>query len=255
MAPLLELGDVSRSFGGVTAVKEVSFRVPRGAVIGLIGPNGAGKTTLFDLVAGHTSLDRGVVAFDGVDVTHWSPERRAVAGLARTFQIPRPLERMSVWENLMFAAPHQPGERFWSGLFGGRGVAQRESEIRRRADEVLAFVELDHVASDRALSLSGGQRKLLEIARVLMLHPQLILLDEPTAGIAPELRAGVAGRLRDMHQQGVTLLIIEHDLEFVMGLVDELIVMHLGEVIAHGDPEKVRAEATVLEAYLGGLDA
>lgn len=251
MTSLLEVSGLIRSFGGLRAVAGADFAVPAGSITGLIGPNGAGKTTTFDVIAGRLRPDAGHVRFDGSEVTGDAPERLAQRGLVRTFQLPRVFGRMTVWENLLFAAEH-PGEAFFRSLLGTGGVRKRERTIRSRADEVLHFLELDHIADARASELSGGQRKLLELGRVLMLRPRLILLDEPTAGVAPALTRDLVAHLEALRDRGTTLLIVEHDLKLVLELTDHLVVMHLGQVLAEGSPELVTRDERVLEAYLGG---
>lgn len=252
--PLLRVVDLRRSFGGVHAVTQATFDVPRGSITGLIGPNGAGKSTTFDLIAGRTSSDGGRVNFDGADISNLQPDAIAARGLVRTFQIPRTFTKMTVWENLLFSADRQPGEGFWQGLLGSRAVRRREAEIAAKADEVLAFIDLSHMADSAAASLSGGQRKLLELGRVLMRQPQMILLDEPTAGVAPALTRSLVNHLESLRQDGMTLLIVEHDLNLIMRLVDHLVVMHLGSVLVEGPPETVRQDPRVLESYLGGVN-
>jgi ABC-type branched-subunit amino acid transport system ATPase component len=251
MTPLFEVSDLRKSFGGLHAVDGATFSVPPSLITGLIGPNGAGKTTTFDLVAGSTQADAGRVLFDGVDIGGLPAHRRAQAGLVRTFQIPRAFHRMTVWENLLFAATDHPGEGFWSGVLSTGGSRRREQEIARVADGVLDFLEITHVADLSAGSLSGGQRKLLELGRALMRQPKMVMLDEPFAGVAPALTAKIAGKLEELRGQGLTILLIEHDLETVMRLTDKLVVMHLGKVLVEGDPATVRSDERVLEAYLG----
>jgi ABC-type branched-subunit amino acid transport system ATPase component len=251
MTALLEVTDLRKSFGGLHAVDGATFSVPGSLITGLIGPNGAGKTTTFDLVAGSQQTDAGTVVFDGTDIGALPAHRRAQAGLVRTFQIPRAFQRMTVWENLLFAATDHPGEKFWAGLLSTGASRRREKEIADVADGVLEFLEITHVADLSAGSLSGGQRKLLELGRALMRQPKMVLLDEPFAGVAPALTAKIAGKLEELRSQGLTILLVEHDLETVMRLVDKLIVMHLGQVLVEGDPATVRADERVLEAYLG----
>lgn len=248
---VLEVRGLARRFGGVHAVRDATFSVPRGQITGLIGPNGAGKTTTFDLIAGRVPPQRGTVSFDGLDVTGRPPEAMAQAGLGRTFQVPRVFARMSVWENLLFAAPHQPGERPLLGLLMTKAARRREDEIAERANAVIELLQLRRVCHQAAGELSGGQRKLLELARVLMLDPKMVLLDEPTAGVAPALTGDLADHLIRLRGQGRSLLVIEHDLRFVMRICDHLVVMHMGEVLTEGPPGEVRDDARVLDAYLG----
>lgn len=253
--PILRLEDVRKSFGGVQAVRGASFSVAAGSITGLIGPNGAGKTTTFDLINQRTPVDAGKVWFDGEDVTGCSTHHVARQGLVRTFQVPRAFVQMTVWENLLFAGANQPGERFWRGLLRDQATRHRERELAAQAGDVLAFLELEEVADLPAASLSGGQRKLLELARALMSDPKMIMLDEPTAGVAPALTEKLVGHLRRLRDGGTTLLIVEHDLDMVLRLVDHLVVMHIGAVLLEGEPDAVRQDERVLDAYLGGTRA
>lgn len=255
MSSLLGVTGLRKSFGGVKAVAGADFTVAEGEIVGLIGPNGAGKTTTFDLVAGDVPADTGTVTFAGQIISGWPSHKIARAGLVRTYQTPRTFNQMSVWENLLFAGDARIAERFWVSLLALPQCAKREQELAVRATEVLDFLELDHTADLPAGSLSGGQRKLLELARAMMREPRLILLDEPFAGVAPELRRKIAEKLKDLKQQGHTIVLIEHDLGTVMSLVDTLIVMHLGAVLTAGDPVSVRQDERVLEAYLGRAHA
>jgi branched-chain amino acid transport system ATP-binding protein len=251
---ILAVEDLRKSFGGITAVNGVSFEVERGTITGLIGPNGAGKSTTFNLLTGVYAPDRGRVRFDGTNITGWRPDRVARQGLVRSFQIARELEEMTVMENVMLAPPDQFGERFWSAVLPGlRGrVARQEAQLRERAWEILAFFELDDLADERAGSLSGGQRKLLEMARVLMTDPEMILLDEPMAGVNPTLEEKLLDRLHKLQERGYTFLLVEHDMDVVMNHCDPIVVLHQGQVLAEGDPQLVRNDERVLDAYLGG---
>jgi ABC-type branched-subunit amino acid transport system ATPase component len=251
---ILAAEGLRKSFGGITAVDGVEFEVERGTITGLIGPNGAGKSTTFNLLTGVHTPDSGRVLFDGTDITGWQPDRIARQGLVRSFQIARELKEMTVMENVMLAPPDQFGERFWSAVLPGlRGrVARQETQLRERAWETLEFFELDHLADERAGSLSGGQRKLLEMARVLMTDPEMILLDEPMAGVNPTLEEKLLDRLTELQEQGYTFLFVEHDMDVVMNHCDPIVVLHQGQVLAEGGPERVRNDERVLEAYLGG---
>lgn len=252
---LLEVRGLRKAFGAVTAVSNATLSVANGEIAGLIGPNGAGKTTTFDLIAGNGSPDAGEVFFDSRNLTGRPAYRVAQAGLVRTFQTPRTFNHMSVWENMLFAGALHPGESFWAGVLSLPTSRRREKQIVAQAGDVLEFLEITHVADLPAGSLSGGQRKLLELARVLMRDPTMLLLDEPFAGVAPELTAKIVEKLRALREAGRTILLIEHDLDTVMSLVDRLIVMHLGAVLTSGEPVDVRRDQRVLEAYLGGSHA
>ncbi len=253
-APLLRVDGLRKEFGGITAVDGVSFEVAPGTMTGLIGPNGAGKSTTFDLITGVQSPDAGRIVFDGAEITGDRPNEVADRGLVRTFQIARELSEMTVLENAMLAPRDQLGETLWrSVLPGARGrVSDQERELRERAWETLEFLEIDHLAREYAGTLSGGQRKLLELARVLMTDPEMILLDEPLAGVNPTLEEKLLDRLAELRAEGYTFLLVEHDMDVIMENCDPLIVMHQGSVLREGSPEAVRNDERVLEAYLGG---
>jgi neutral amino acid transport system ATP-binding protein len=251
-APILEVREVTRSFGGLRAVDGASLDVEPGSITALIGPNGAGKSTLFNVVSGFLPADRGTVRFEGRRIDRWSPHRIARFGLARTFQVPRSLTRLSVLDNVMLAASGHPGERLSGLMFRPGRVRARERKARQRATELLELVRLEHHAGDYAGVLSGGQRKLLDLARILMAAPRLVLLDEPMAGVNPTLgRQLVEHALRLRTELGMTFLFVEHDLDVVMEASDRVIVMNEGRVIASGAPEEVRADERVVDAYLG----
>src|SRR5579863_4986194 len=249
---ILDVRNITKSFGGLRAVDDCSFTVTRGSVTGLIGPNGAGKSTAANLITGFIRADAGQIVFDGKDIAHLPPHRVALRGLTRTFQITRELERMTVTENMM-AAPHeQLGEGFWMGLLGLPAVRKQENEYLQRALQLLQDFDLYHLRDEYAGNLSGGQRRLLELARVVMAQPKLLLLDEPFAGINPVL----ASRLSDYIEQlcaekGITFLIIEHNLAMVERLCHTVIVMALGRTIAEGTMAELRQNAAVVDAYLG----
>lgn len=249
---MLEVHDLHRSFGGVAAVDGVSFAVAEGTITALIGPNGAGKTTVFNLVSGFLRPHEGLIRFAGRRIDGLHGDVVARAGLVRTFQTPRVLTRMRVLDNLMLAARDQPGERFAMPWIAPRRVAQRERDVRRQAGEMLMLLRLERLATDYAGTLSGGQRKLLELGRALMTDPRMILLDEPMAGIAPMLAAQLLDHIRTLRaERGVTVFLIEHDMEMVMTVSDRVIVMDEGRVIAAGPPQAVQRDERVIEAYLG----
>jgi len=246
----LQVRGVVRAFGGVRAVDDATFEVEAGSITGLIGPNGAGKSTLFNCISGFLRPQSGRVLLDEKRIDGRAPHRVARAGLVRTFQTPRALTRMTVLENVMLAAPRQGGERLAGSLFSG--ARRREREVRVRAVELLQLVRLDGEASALAGTLSGGQRKLLDLVRALMAEPRILLLDEPMAGVSPTLRVELLDHILALRERdGLTLLIVEHDLDFVMRASDRVIVMNDGRVIAQGLPEEVRADERVVDAYLG----
>jgi len=249
--PLLAIRDVVKRFGGVTALAGCSLDVAAGTITGLIGPNGAGKTTLFNVVSGLIAPDGGSISLGGVRIDGRSGHAVARLGLARTFQIPRPLARMTVLENLLVYAPDQIGERLRRLATHPRAIARQEHAIRDRAHELLAFMDLAHLAPQPAAALSGGQKKLLELARVLMGNPRIVLLDEPGASVNPALMRALVARIRHLHARGITFLVIEHDMDLVTELCDPVIVLAEGRRLAEGPFARVRRDPRVLEAYLG----
>ena len=243
--------DLQVRFGGLVAVNGLSLEAPIGRITGLIGPNGAGKTTLFNLLAGALRPSGGRVLLDGRRIDGLAPHAVFRRGLARTFQIPRPFPAMTVLENVMLAPPGQSGERFWTNwLMPGR-VAAEERALRDRARDWLAFVGLEGHANAPARTLSGGQRKLLELARVLMAEPRLLLLDEPGAGVAPALLDLIVAKIAALNARGLTILVIEHNMDLVMSLCRPILVMADGALLMEGPPEAVRGDPRVIEAYLG----
>jgi ABC-type branched-subunit amino acid transport system ATPase component len=252
-ASLLEVEDVVKRFGGIRAVNGATMRVRKGSITALIGPNGAGKTTLFNVVTGFYRGDRGSVTFAGEGVFGEPPYELARKGMVRTFQITKALAAMPVIDNMMLAAPNQPGEQFRNVFFRPGAVRAREKEVRGQAMSLLELFNLTDLADAYAGTLSGGQRKLLELARALMAEPKLLLLDEPMAGINPTLGARLLEHMQSLRRElGVTVLFIEHDMEVVMNHSDRVIVMAEGRVIAEGEPHEVREDKRVIDAYLGG---
>jgi neutral amino acid transport system ATP-binding protein len=250
--PILEVEGLVRHFGGVAAVAGATFDVREGSVTALIGPNGAGKTTLFNLISGFYRPERGTIRFAGEQIDGKRPHWIAHRGLVRTFQITKSLARMTVLENVMLAAPDQPGEQAWRVLATPGAVRSRERAVRHRAHELLELVRLDALADDYAGTLSGGQRKLLEFARALMSSPTMVMLDEPMAGVNPSLGLQLLEHMQTLRNDlGMTFLLIEHDMEVVMTVSERVIVMNDGRVIADGRPSEVRVDEQVIEAYLG----
>lgn len=252
-SPLLEVRNLTLDFGGLRALNGASLEVRQGTITGLIGPNGAGKTSLFNVVAGYFAPNAGRVLVDGEDVTALPPHRIFERGICRTFQIPREHASMSVLENLMLVPKGQSGERFLASLFRGGRVREEEQAHREHAEQVLEFLNLSHLTHEYARNLSGGQKKLLELARTLMAEPKLVLLDEPGAGVNPTLMERLRENIERLNRErGITFLIIEHDMDLIMRLCNPVIVMSEGRHLMEGPPEAVRNDKRVLEAYLGG---
>ncbi|MEN9227490.1 MAG: ABC transporter ATP-binding protein [Gloeomargarita sp. GMQP_bins_120] len=250
-SPLLQAVNLSKRFGGLWAVQDVSLTVAPHSITGLIGPNGAGKTTLFNLLAGSLRPDGGQVFFQGREITGLPPHEICRRGLVRTFQVARVFSRLSVLDNLLLAAPHQLGEQLWPVLLQPQRVAHQERELRQQAMEILDSVGLAAKAHDYAGSLSGGQRKLLEMARALMTRPQLLLLDEPAAGVNPTLINQMCDYIQKWHKNGLTFLIIEHNMDVIMSLCHQVWVLAEGKNLAVGTPTEIQTNPQVLEAYLG----
>jgi branched-chain amino acid transport system ATP-binding protein len=248
---LLAARSVTKRFGGVAAVDGVSFDLSRGEILGLIGPNGAGKTTLFDCIAGSLAPTSGTLRLGGHSIERLPAHRRLRLGLARTFQIPRPFPEMSVLDNVMLGATDHPGEHILPNWLNRGAVARREAELAARAMDILAFVTLDGLARRPAHILSGGQKKLLELARALMAGPSLILLDEPAAGVNPSLLEVVIARIVELNRRGTAFLVIEHNMDMVARLCSRVLVMASGRVLAEGAPAAVARDPGVIEAYLG----
>lgn len=244
--------NVVRRFGGLHAVDDVSFDVRRGEILGLIGPNGAGKTTMFDLLAGNVLPSSGDIVLNGVTVSGEAAHRRIGRGLGRTFQIPRPLANLSLVENVMLAAQGQTGESLLANFLRPFRVAAEERAAEEKAMELLDLVSLSRLAHEPARVLSGGQRKLLELARVMMADPAIVLLDEPAAGVNATLLEVIIDRIREINSRGVTFLLIEHNIDMVTRLCHRVLVMAGGQLICEGAAAEVARDPRVIEAYLGG---
>ena len=252
-APILEVESVVKSFDGVRAVDGCSLSVRRSTITGLIGPNGAGKTTLFNLITGFLKPTSGHILFQGERVDGLPPHRIFHRGIVRTFQIPRELKTMTVLENLMLVPPNQVGEQIWNPLLFGFRVSRQERRIYEKALEVLEFVDLVHLRDEYAGNLSGGQKKLLELARTLMTDPAMILLDEPGAGVNRVLMRKLVDNIETLCRElGITFFVIEHDMDLITRLCNPVIVMSQGELLAEGSPEEIKQDERVLDAYLGG---
>ena len=240
---LLEAEGISKAFGGIRALDTCSINVEQGTITGLIGPNGSGKTTLFNVMTGYERIDSGQVRFQEQTITNAPPDKVFRLGIGRTFQLTRIFPRLTVLENMHVAVQRNDL----------KGLLSRWSSTdeQQRALELLEFVGLTSLKNESAGNLSYGQKKLLEFAFVLIAEPQVILLDEPAGGINPTMINYLADRIRTLNQRGVTFLVVEHNMEFVMGLCEKVMVMHRGTKIAEGTPAEVRANSAVLEAYLG----
>jgi branched-chain amino acid transport system ATP-binding protein len=250
---MIAVEDLTKSFGGLTAVDRCSFEIERGRITGLIGPNGAGKTTLFNVIAGYVPADGGRVLLGGEDVTGHSPHRLFHMGLLRTFQVPQEFSSMTVRENLMVVPPGQSGESLASAWLRWGRVRAEDAALSRRAGEVLETLEISHLADEIAANLSGGQKKLLDLGRTMMTDARAVLLDEPGAGVNPTLMVKLCDNIRRLNiEKGYTFCIVEHDMDLVADLCDTVIVLAEGKVLARGTMAEIRANDAVLDAYLQG---
>jgi ABC-type branched-subunit amino acid transport system ATPase component len=250
---LLSVTDLERRFGGVRAVDGISLRVARGSITGLIGPNGAGKSTALGTIAGALKPTAGTVTFDGEEITNLGPAQRARRGLIRTFQTSSEFQRLTVMENLLVAAPDNPGEGlFRAVVLGRRSWRGYEKRLVVRARELLEQFQMSDKEDEWAGNLSGGQKRLLEIMRGLMAGPKLLLLDEPMAGVNPTLARVIEDHLRRLNAEGLTMLMVEHELGVVERLCHRVVVMAQGKVLSEGSMETLRRDQEVLDAYLVG---
>ena len=248
--PILVMDNISRSFGGLLAVSVDHLEIQRGTITALIGPNGAGKTTLFNLVSAFDEPTSGMWQLNGKELRGMQPYQIAREGMVRTFQLTKSLAKMTCLENMMLAAPNQSGESFLNSLIPSRWRSQ-EREIQERAEELLTRFNLIHMRDEYAATLSGGQRKLLEMARSLMTNPDIILLDEPMAGVNPALVQSLLGHIEALRDDGMTVIFIEHDMDVIMGISDWIAVLAEGRVISEGTPDQVAQDPAVIDAYLG----
>ncbi len=248
--PIVVGGDITRTFGGLKAVDVQHIEIQRGVITALIGPNGAGKTTLFNLLTGFDVPDSGSWAFNDNSLAKVPAYKVARLGMVRTFQLTKVLSKLTVIENMRLGATQQRGEKFFPAIVKSLWSGQ-EDEITERADELLERFKLDAKREDFAGSLSGGQRKLLEMARALMVDPELIMLDEPMAGVNPALKQSLLGHVKSLRDEGRTVLFVEHDMDMVRDISDWVIVMAQGQIVAEGTPEAVMADQRVIDAYLG----
>ncbi len=248
--PTIVVDDVTRTFGGLVAVQVDHLEFQRSCITGLIGPNGAGKTTLFNLLTGFDQPNNGSWSFDGKPLGKLPPHQVARLGVVRTFQLTKALARLTVLDNMMLGATGQRGESMWRALVPGMWRSQ-EDDVRERADELLVRFKLDTKRADFAGTLSGGQRKLLEMARALMSRPKVIMLDEPMAGVNPALTQSLLGHVKDLREEGMTVIFVEHDMDVVRDISDWVVVMAAGRVIAESPPELISQNREVVDAYLG----
>jgi branched-chain amino acid transport system ATP-binding protein len=249
---VIDVRDVSKRFGGLTAVRNCSLSVERGSITGLIGPNGAGKSTLFNIVAGNIAPDSGQIIFDGRDVTGMKPHELFRRGMLRTFQIAHEFSNMTALENLMMVPGDQPGESLWQTWTNPGRVREADRAVRQKAQDVIDFLKLGHVRHELAGNLSGGQKKLLELGRTMMVDAKVVLLDEVAAGVNKTLLLDLAANIERMNQElGYTFFVIEHDMDLIGRLCDPVIVMAQGEKIAEGPMEEIRANPEIIEAYFG----
>lgn len=250
---MLTVNAVTRQFGGFKAVDNVSLQLAAKEILGIAGTNGAGKSTLFAAIAGQQPADAGSIQFEGQDITHVAPFRRARLGLVRTFQVPREFKTLTVHENLLVSAPNPLGERLFNAFISTKSLREHEEQLAQKADKILKFLNLSRVRDVKAGGLSGGQKKLVELGRVLMLDPRCILLDEPFAGVNPVLIEEICERVRELNQQGIAFIVIEHHLQALKAMSNRMIVMDRGRILAEGNPHAVLDDPRVQEAYMGGV--
>jgi ABC-type branched-subunit amino acid transport system ATPase component len=250
-APLLEIENLTKSFGGIHAVRKCTFSVPEGQVIGLIGPNGAGKSTVVDLVSGFGQPDSGSVRFAGEPLTGKRPDVISRLGLIRTFQTPREWRNLTVMDNVMLARRRFASESFWQSMTRARRIRREEETDRVAVRAILERFGLAELKNELAVTLSGGQKRLLEFARMAAAEPRLIILDEPMGGVNPVLGARIGEAVGEFAKEGRTVIVVEHNLPFIEKTCDQVVVMDLGEVIAQGPFSGLRDNPRVVEAYLG----
>jgi branched-chain amino acid transport system ATP-binding protein len=249
---MLRVERVNKRFGGVQAIRDCSLEVEQGSITGLIGPNGAGKTTLFNTITGFQKPDSGRIFFKNEDVTGLQPHRLFHRGLFRTFQITKEYMEMTVLENLLLIPGNQVGEKLWNAWIKGRAIREQEKKNIEKAMEVLEFLEMDTKKAVSAKYLPGGEKKLLDLGRMMMVDLDMVLLDEPGAGVPPSLQNKVLDYVRRLSlERGLTLFVVEHDMNVIMNLCDPIIVMTEGTVLTQGSPDKVRSDERVIQAYLG----
>jgi branched-chain amino acid transport system ATP-binding protein len=249
---MIRVEKLHKHFGGFHAVDGASLEIKTGSITGLIGPNGAGKTTLFNVIAGRYAATSGQVFMDGEDITGLPPHKLFDKGLLRTFQIAHEFGSMTVRENLMMVPARQSGEKLWNALFSRGAVAEEEERIRTKADEVLEFLTISHIADQKASMISGGQKKLVELGRTMMVDAKIVFLDEVGAGVNRTLLNTIGDAIVRLNKErGYTFCVIEHDMDFIARLCDPVICMAEGKVLAEGTVDEVKSDERVIEAYLG----
>ncbi len=248
---LLSVKNISKNFDGVTALDNCSFDVKEGEILGLIGPNGSGKTTMFNAITNIHPPDNGKIVYKGEDVTDWKTHQIAGIGIGRTFQLIRLFPKLTVMDNMLIAQKYVHGEKFWPQLLKKKHVEDEEKSMKKRAMELLHLVNLQDKENDLAENLSYGQQKLLEIIRALAMEPQLLLLDEPIAGVNPTMMKQILNMVKNLNKKGMTIIIIEHNMNVMMKFCDRLVVLDYGKEIAVGKPNQIKKNKKVVEAYLG----
>ncbi|WP_355660722.1 ABC transporter ATP-binding protein [Halomonas salifodinae] len=252
MSAIIDVRHVNKAFGGLRVINDCSIRVEQGAITGLIGPNGAGKSTLFNIIAGALPLDSGQVFLDGEEITNRPANELFHKGLLRTFQIAHEFSQLTALENLMMVPPHQAGESLFSAWFQPARVRQEETRVRQKALEVIDFVGLNHVRNELAGNLSGGQKKLLELGRTMMVDARVVLLDEIAAGVNRTLLGDLVTNIERLNRElGYTFLVIEHDMDMIARLCDPVIVLAEGSVMVQGSIEEIQNDPAVIDAYFG----
>jgi len=252
---MLKVTDIKRSFGGLHVLRGISLTAQPGEILGIIGPNGAGKSTLFSVISGFIPPSGGQVELQGQSILRLRPDQVAARGMVRTFQVPREFGDMTVLDNLRVAGSSAHADTIMSGMLGGRKAREAEAELKLKAERMLERLNLTAVAGNQASALSGGQKKLLELGRALMVNPRVLLIDEPFAGVAPALRDQLVQHLKALRDEGLCLLIVEHDIEAIMELSDRICVLVEGSILIEGTPAQVQNDRRVLDAYLGAEPA
>ena len=251
MSPMLQAEGVCKYFGGLKAVDDCTLGVEQGSITALIGPNGSGKTTLFNVITGFQKATKGRVLFEGQEITNLPPQRIANLGIARTFQVSSLFSKLTVWENLLVAYPHQKGESLWS-IFTGQGhIRKQECEHIERAYRIIDRIGLAHKIEELAANLSAPEARMLEVGRQLMFAPRLVMLDEPSSGVNPAMLDVLANMIIELNKEGLTFFIIGHNLSFIMKISHYIHVLHYSRLIASGTPQVVARNERVIEAYMG----